>query len=156
MPTIVITTEIAAPIETVFDLARSIDLHIESTSSTNERAIAGTTSGLIELGGSVTWEATHFFVRQQLTVKIEQFNRPFHFRDSMVSGAFSRFDHDHNFETIEAGTRMTDTFDFTSPLGILGKIANRLLVTRHMRKILKSRNSVIKAVAESSDSHKFL
>ena len=51
---------------------------------------------------------------------------------------------------------MTDTFDFTSPLGILGKIANWLLVTRHMRKILESRNSEIKAVAESNDSHKFL
>ncbi len=96
MPAIVLTTEIAAPIETVFDLSRSIDLHIDSTSRTNERVIAGRTSGLIELGESVTWEATHFFVRQQLTVRVEQFDRPHHFRDSMVSGAFTRFDHDHS------------------------------------------------------------
>jgi len=32
---------IAAPIERVFDLARSIDLHVDSTAGTGERAIAG-------------------------------------------------------------------------------------------------------------------
>jgi ligand-binding SRPBCC domain-containing protein len=156
MPSIVLTTEIDAPIETVFDLSRSIDLHIDSTSATNERAIAGVTSGLIKLGESVTWEATHFFIRQQLTVRIGQFDRPNHFRDSMVSGAFSRFDHDHNFETVDSRTIMTDTFDFTSPLGILGNIADWLFVTRHMRKLLETRNCLIKSVAESGDFGEFV
>lgn len=156
MPTIVLTTEIAAGIETVFDLSRSIDLHIESTAETHERAVAGRTSGLVELGESVTWEATHFFVRQQLTVRIEQFDRPYHFRDSMVSGAFSRFDHDHYFETMRKGTLMTDTFDFTSPLGIIGRVADWLIVTRHMRKLLETRNSLIRTVAESGDSDRFI
>ena len=100
MPTIVIKTEIGAPRETVFDLARSIDLHVDSTSATNERAIAGRTTGLIQLGDTVTFEATHFYIRQRLTVRIEKLDRPVHFRDSMVSGAFSRFDHDHNFADI--------------------------------------------------------
>ena len=79
MPKIELTTEIAAPIEVVFDLARSIDLHEQSTSQTNEKAVAGRTSGLIELGESVTWEATHFFVRQRLTARIVKFERPTHF-----------------------------------------------------------------------------
>ena len=156
MPTITIATEIAAPIETVFDLARSIDLHTESTSQTNEKAVAGRTSGLIELGETVTWEATHFFVRQQLTVRIEQFDRPNHFRDSMVSGAFLRFDHDHRFERRARGTLMTDVFDFTSPLGPLGHLANWLCVTRHMRKLLLARNQLVKTVAESGDTAKFI
>ena len=43
-------TEINAPIEKCFDLSRSIDLHLESTKQTGEEAIAGRTSGLIELG----------------------------------------------------------------------------------------------------------
>ena len=50
MPAITLTTQVNAPIETVFDLSRSIDLHVESTYQTNEKAIAGCTSGLINLG----------------------------------------------------------------------------------------------------------
>jgi hypothetical protein len=59
MPKIELHTEIDAPIERVFDLARSIDLHMLSTSHTNEKAIAGKTSGLIGLGEWVTWRAKH-------------------------------------------------------------------------------------------------
>ena len=156
MPVLTLTTEVAASIDTVFDLSRSIDLHVESTSQTNEKAVAGRTSGLIELGETVTWEATHFFIRQRLTVRIEQFDRPNHFRDSMVAGAFSRFDHDHHFESCDVGTIVTDIFDFTSPLGPLGRFANWLFVTRHMRNLLVSRNQLIKSVAESGDVEKYM
>ena len=156
MPTIKLTTDIAAPIQIVFDLARSIDLHEKSTSQTNEKAIAGRTSGMIELGETVTWEATHFFIRQQLSAKIVEFERPTHFRDSMISGAFLRFDHDHFFEHSDRGTLMTDVFDFTSPLGPLGQIANWLFVTRHMRRLLWIRDQQIKSVAESGDVERFI
>ena len=156
MPTIKLTTEIAAPIATVFDLARSIDLHKLSTSQTNEKAVAGRTTGLIELGETVTWEATHFFVRQQLKAQIVKFERPNYFRDSMVSGAFRRFDHDHFFERCDGGTLMTDVFDFTSPLGPIGQLANWLFITRHMRKLLVIRDQLIKSVAESGDVEQFI
>lgn len=54
MPRIKLQTEVKANKELVFDLARSIDLHQLSTEQTNETAIAGKTSGLIETGESVT------------------------------------------------------------------------------------------------------
>ena len=60
MVEIELETRINAPIERVFDLSRSIDAHLDSTSSTGERAIAGTTTGLIGLGETVTWSAVHF------------------------------------------------------------------------------------------------
>jgi hypothetical protein len=41
MPTIIVETEIKAPIEVCFDLARDIDLHCETAASTKERAIDG-------------------------------------------------------------------------------------------------------------------
>ena len=66
MPKINLTTTIDAPIERVFDLARSIDLHKLSTKKTNEEAVNGKTSGLIELGETVTWRAKHFNVYQKL------------------------------------------------------------------------------------------
>jgi hypothetical protein len=59
MPTIVLKTIIAAPINVCFDLSRSIDLHKISTSDTDEQAIAGITTGLISDGEFVTWKAKH-------------------------------------------------------------------------------------------------
>ena len=91
MPAITLTTQIDAPIETVFDLSRSIDLHMESMQQTNEKAVAGCTSGLINLSEEVTWEATHFGIRQRLTTKIVEFDRPHHFRrDEERPGFFLR------------------------------------------------------------------
>ncbi len=88
MPVINLETEIAAPKERVFDLARSIDAHQDTAEQTHERAVAGVTSGLLGAEEEVTWEARHFGVKQRLRVKMTMFNRPNHFQDMMLEGAF--------------------------------------------------------------------
>jgi len=148
MPKIELLTEINAPIEKVFDLSRSIDLHMESTKQTGERAIAGKTNGLIGLGETVTWRAKHFGIWQTLTSKIVEFEPPNLFVDEMVSGAFKGFRHEHNFITSGDQTIMKDIFEFESPLGILGRIFNKLILTPYMTKLLVKRNKVIKEAAE--------
>jgi ligand-binding SRPBCC domain-containing protein len=149
MPVIRVETRIRASLETCFDLARSVDLHVRSTALTRETAVGGVTSGLLELGQEVTWEATHLFVKQRLTSRITIFDRPRHFRDSMVSGAFRRFDHDHVFSEANGATLMTDVFDFTSPLGPLGKLADSLFLKNYLERFLKTRAEVIRTEAES-------
>lgn len=129
MPRIETDTAISAPIGKVFDLARSIDVHKQSQAAHRESAIAGKMSGLIENGETVTWEAVHFGVRQRLTSQIVAMTRPTHFRDSMVSGAFNRLDHDHFFEPQPDGsTRMKDIFDYTAPFGPIGRLADWLFL----------------------------
>lgn len=149
MPVIKLETKINAPVERVFDLARSIDLHTKSASKSNEEAIAGRTSGLICLDETVTWRAKHLGVRQTLTSKITIFERPFHFRDSMLRGIFKRIDHDHFFEEIENGTLMRDEFDYDAPLWILGNLADFLFLEKYMTNFLIERNRLIKEIAES-------
>lgn len=156
MPIIEIEFEINAPIERIFDLARCIDLHEETMSKTNEKAIDGVTKGLINLGETVTWQATHFGIRQKLTSKITAYNRPFHFRDIMLKGAFRRFTHDHFFEQNGEKVLMKDIFDYDSPLWILGKIADALVLESYMKNLLTERNLLIKRTAESEDWRKFL
>jgi len=156
MPIIKIELTVNAPAERVFDLARCIDLHEATMSKHKEKAIGGVTKGLIGMGESVTWEATHFGIKQKLTSKITAFERPKHFRDSMVIGAFRRFDHDHFFEQISEQTLMKDIFDYDSPLGILGKIADALFLEKYMRQMLTERSQIIKTIAESDDWRKFL
>lgn len=156
MPVIDITTTISAPIQRVFDLARSVDLHAASTAQTEERAVAGVTSGLISLGQEVTWRARHFGVWQCLTSRITAFDPPSHFRDSLVRGAFRRFDHDHFFSEQGEITVMRDVFDFQSPLGVFGQIADRLILTRYLRHFLVRRNATIKEAAETDQWHRYL
>lgn len=156
MPVIKLETKINAPVERVFDLSRSIDLHTKSTSKSNEKAIAGRTCGLIDLGETVTWQATHFGVRQTLTSKIVAFERPTHFRDSMQRGIFKRIDHDHFFEEIGGETLMRDRFDYDAPLWILGKIADTLFLENYMTGFLQERNGMIKEIAESEKWREYI
>jgi hypothetical protein len=156
MPTIELTNSIAAPIERVFDLARSIDLHTDSTSGTGEHAIAGVTSGLIGLGQEVTWRAKHFGIWQSLKVRITEYERPNHFADVMLRGAFRSMEHHHYFEQAGNSTIMRDIFSFRSPLGILGSIADILFLTRYMKSFLIERNRVIKLTAESDAWNKYI
>src|SRR5688500_4907941 len=120
MPRIDISMYVAAPQARCFDLARSVELHTRSTSATQERAVAGRTTGLLHAGDQVTWLARHLGVWQELTSRITVFDRPHYFRDSMVRGAFKRFDHDHFFTAEGGGTRVRDVFDYAAPLGPLG------------------------------------
>ncbi|NIK71762.1 SRPBCC family protein [Paenibacillus sp. BK720] len=151
MPVIVQTLFIEAPIDVCFDLSRSIELHMSSTSQTKERAVKGRTSGLIELGETVTWEAVHFGVRQRLTAVISEYERPYRFVDEMVEGAFKRFKHEHRFESRDGGTLMTDIFDYTSPLGPLGSLADVLFLRSYMERFLMQRNECIKLQAETEN-----
>lgn len=151
MPLIELHTSINAPIEVCFDLARSIDLHKVSTQQTQEEAIAGVTTGLIGLGETVTWRAKHFGVWQRLTTRITAYEYPVFFADEMTQGSFAAFRHEHHFSPGKGLTEIIDYFDFRSPLGILGDLANRLILTNYMKNLLERRNLVIKRVAESGE-----
>ena len=113
-----------------------------------ERAVAGVTSGRLGPGDQVTWEAVHFGVRQRLTSRITEFEPPHRFVDEMVRGAFRRIRHEHQFVPTTDGTLMIDVFDYTAPLGLLGRLADALFLRRYMTRLLISRNAYLKQVAE--------
>jgi ligand-binding SRPBCC domain-containing protein len=149
MPTIHLTTFIAAPAERVFDLSRSVDLHTKSMAHTREEAVAGTRTGLINYDDTVTWKAKHLGKTRLLRVKITAMQRPHSFTDEMLEGNFRDMKHEHHFKQIDNGTLMIDIFSFDTPYGKLGKLANRLFLTRYLSKLLEQRNQVIREYAES-------
>jgi ligand-binding SRPBCC domain-containing protein len=156
MTVIHLETVIDAPQERVFDLSRSIDAHQDSAEGTSERAVAGVTSGLLGPDEEVTWEARHFGITQRLRVKMTRFDRPRHFQDVMLKGAFNRMQHDHRFESREGKTVMIDRFEFQSPLGFLGRIVDKLVLTGYMRRFIVKRNEILKQTAESDGWRKYL
>lgn len=148
MPLILLTTFIAAPIETVFDMARSIDLHQTSMTAHAEKAIAGRTGGLIEKDETVTWTARHLGKQWRLKVKVTAMNRPHYFTDEKVEGDFKTMKHEHYFKPCDNGTIMIDQFHFESPYGFLGKLVNHLFLTGYMTRLLQERNQYLKQKAE--------
>src|SRR5215204_2057575 len=144
MPTIRVSTDIVAPPDRCFDLARSVDAHVESATSTRERAVAGVTTGLLGPGDEVTWQARHFGLNQELASRITAFDPPRCFQDSMVRGAFAHFVHDHLFAVRSGGTQMVDVIDYAAPGGPLGWLAERLFLTAYLTRFIQRRAQVLK------------
>ncbi|MFB9278418.1 SRPBCC family protein [Cohnella cellulosilytica] len=153
MVTVTTKVEIDAPIRHCFDLARDIGIHTQTVwKHTKEKAIRGVTSGPIGQGQTVTFEATHFGVRQRLTSLITEYREPYLFVDEMQKGAFKKLRHVHEFEEIDGKTVMTDTLSFEAPLGIIGRGVERLVLKEYMRKFLEHRNNELKKLAEQTKS----
>ena len=74
----------------------------------------------------------------------------------MIRGAVKSFKHEHHFEEANAETLMKDVFDYQSPFGILGRLADKLFLEKYMTALLEKRNVAVKGFAESEDWKKVL
>ena len=151
MPQLELTTSIAAPATTCFDLSLDVDLHVDSMARSGERAVAGITAGAMALADEVTWRARHFGLWWTMTSRIAVLDRPRRFVDEMVRGPFASFRHEHLFVENGATTTMRDIVDFRSPLGPLGALVDRWLLEGYMRRLLEQRNRHIRRLAERPD-----
>lgn len=156
MTTITLKTIINAPIGICFDLSRSIDLHKLSSRKTKEEAVGGTMTGLIDENEFVTWEATHFMIKQRMTVKIMKMDSPNYFQDQMISGPFLSMKHNHLFREEGKETEMKDEFTYEVPYGFGGYIFDKLVLKRYMTSFLIERNQIIKEQAENGGWKKFI
>lgn len=141
MPAFILETRIAASPEECFALSLSIDAHSSSMSQTSERAVAGVTHGEIGPGETVTWSARHFGVRLRLSSRITAYDRPNRFVDEQTAGPFKFWWHEHVFVPEGDGTLMIDRVRFAAPLGVLGRIAERLVLARYMERLIARRNT---------------
>ena len=149
MTTLILTTKIKAPIETVFDVSRNIDIHQLSAAQSNEKAIDGRTSGLIELNETVTWSGKHFGMKLLHKSRITQFNFPTYFVDEQLKGQFKSFKHQHFFEQKENYVEVKDLLEYETPFGIFGKLFDTLLLKKHLTDFIIHRNAVLKNLAEN-------
>jgi len=129
---------------------------MDSTAGTKERAVAGITTGLIADGESVTWRGRHFGLTLQHTSRITQYEPPAFFQDIMTAGAFKTLEHDHRFHEHNGGTMMEDELRFSAPFGVLGSLAETLVLREYLTRFLRERNQFVKQVAESEMWRKYL
>lgn len=148
MTAIKLTTEIKASKQIVFDVSRNIDIHQQSASPSKEKAIAGITSGLINLNETVTWRGKHFGFYITHKSRITAMNFYDYFVDEMEKGKFKFFKHEHFFEEENGFTIMKDKLQYETPFGIFGKLFDVLLLKKHLTNFLLERNKILKAVSE--------
>jgi len=148
MTTINLTTKIKASKQTVFDASRNISVHMQSASKTNEKAIAGVTSGLINLNETVTWRGKHFgfYITHKSRIPVMDFYD--YFVDEMEEGKFKSFRHEHFFEEENGITTMKDILQYETPFGIFGELFDILFLEKHLTTFLLERNKVLKEVSE--------
>ena len=151
MTTIQLTTKINAPKQIVFDTARDIDLHQKSAATSGEKAIAGITSGLINLNETVTWRGKHFgfyLTHKSRITKMELYD---YFLDEMEEGKFKSFKHQHIFEEENGVTIMKDHLEYETPYGIFGELFDILFLEKHLTNFLLERNKILKETAENQN-----
>ena len=150
MTTIYLETKIKAPKKIVFDASRDIDIHQKSASKTSEKAIAGITSGLINLNETVTWRGKHFGFYLTHKSRITAMNFCNYFVDEMEKGKFKYFKHEHFFEEQNGITIMKDKLQYETPFGIFGELFDILFLEKHLTQFLLERNKTLKEVSEDS------
>lgn len=148
MPNLRLVTRIGASPVACFDLGLSVDAHLASMGPSGERAVAGVTSGLMELGDTVTWKARHLGLPIRMTSRITAHERPRRFVDEQVAGPFRSWWHEHTFLPTTEGTLMIDVVRFETPYGVLGRIAEPLVLTRYLRRLLVQRNDWLRRELE--------
>lgn len=139
-------TESSLPPERLFDLARSIDVHVESQKGSGERAVAGVRSGLIGEGQEVTWRARHFGIPLTMTSRVTQVDFPRSFTDEQVRGPFRSFRHVHEFEATPGGCIMTDRVEFAAPFGLLGRAAGKLVLRPYLQRLIRDRGRFLAGI----------
>ncbi|NIM48823.1 MAG: CDP-paratose 2-epimerase [Gemmatimonadales bacterium] len=87
------------------------------------------------LGLPITWVS-----------RITEFERNRRFVDVQIRGPYRSWRHEHTFEEHDGQTFMRDTVRYELPLGILGRIAHRMLVKRQLGAIFDYRASQIRRI----------
>ena len=140
-------TQSTLPPERLFDLARSIDVHVDSQKGSGERAVAGVTSGLIGQGQEVTWRARHFGLPLTMTSRVTAVDFPRSFTDEQVRGPFRSFRHVHEFEPAPGGSIMTDRVEFSAPFGLLGRAAEMLVLRPYLQRLIRDRGRFLASIS---------
>jgi ligand-binding SRPBCC domain-containing protein len=66
-----------------------------------------------------------------------------YFVDEQRFGPYALWHHQHHFKEVKGGVLMTDIVNYAIPYGIIGRIANKLLVEKQIMKIFNYRTKEI-------------
>lgn len=84
-----------------------------------------------------------FGIKMTWVTEITHIEEKKYFIDEQKAGPYSIWHHQHIIEPVEGGVMMTDIVSYSPPFGILGRIANSLLIRRQLENIFNYREKVL-------------
>jgi ligand-binding SRPBCC domain-containing protein len=150
MPEIKLTTFIAAPVERVFDLSRSVSL-VKQALLANDIIITGEkTTGLLREGESVTLESKLFFKKRVWKLQITKIVKPEMYIEEQAEGFLKSFTHIRYFKPCENGSFLIDQVSYDLKQGIAGEVADKMVFRNYLSRVIEIKNASIKQAAESN------
>ena len=149
MPTIHLTTFIAAPVERVFDLSRNLTIYKTLMKDRKETMSSGAATNLVSQGETMTFHAKHLGKTRLVMTRVVEIQKPNSLVQEQVKGDLLHFKHEHHFKAVENGTILIDMIDFDGPRDFIGKIIGKLYLKRYLEKLIHKRNTLIQQYAES-------
>lgn len=148
MTTIRLTTWVNAPVERCFLLATRRDLSLSS----HQNGTHATAQGSFALGDEVAWKIGN----RTYVSRIDAIRPYSYFREVMAAGIFSHYEHDHHFARMDDGTRVRNEIRFSTRLGPLGRAFEMTVLRAALGRMLISRNSELKRLAESGEWQRYV
>jgi ligand-binding SRPBCC domain-containing protein len=84
-----------------------------------------------------------FGIKMTWVTEITHVKEKEYFVDEQRVGPYSMWHHEHKIEPIEGGVLMTDIVSYKPPLGILGSIANYILIKKQLQEIFDYRTVAV-------------
>ena len=101
-------------------------------------------------GSEILLDITQFgFLKNKWLIRLTEFKENSQITDTQISGPFKSWVHEHIFEEAAGKTKMTDKIRYELPFGILGKLADKILVNKMIGKQFEFRHKVTKSLLES-------
>ena len=86
--------------------------------------------------------------------EITQFQKPFFFIDEQRIGPYAFWHHQHHFQSVNGGTEVTDLVHYKLPLGLIGRILQRIFVENQLNTIFNYRNEALDRLLPGTINHK--
>jgi len=81
-------------------------------------------------------------------VRITAYEPPHLMIDEQISGPFATWKQIREFRTVDGGTELTDIVEYTPPLGLLGRLADAIVINRQIRTMFAFRQAKTKEILE--------
>ena len=95
-------------------------------------------------GMIITYKVSPIFgIKMNWMTEITHVKEGEYFVDEQRFGPYALWHHQHHFKEVKGGVLMTDIVNYAIPYGIIGRLANTLLVTKQLKHVFTFREKEI-------------